>query len=346
MQKQKLFVYIIHSPRLDRRSDRVSDVRSRLLKHSFSNVILKDVVVITQNEPKDITPNHIQKYVNYDQPIEENLKSFAGFNKNMHINQLSQALKHAHALECIAAHASNDVWGLVIEDDVLYQDNEFCDSLDTLMKHVNSSKQIVFLGMPMYQSTSDKQPKDQIPPINREAFGLIPIVENFLIHSTCAKNMSAVFLPIKYTMNIHMNYIIAKLAITCYQTMFPIFINGSKYGAYVSSTSPCNALVYNKEYMELFELIKSIEDKTMQVSDQSTVVKVAEILGKASNISQHPDFVHLIGRFKGLQGKYAEAIKFFTRSIEALEKEHGIINHESWSLRELIRAYKHVQTVP
>jgi tetratricopeptide (TPR) repeat protein len=120
-------------------------------------------------------------------------------------------------------------------------------------------------------------------------------------------------------------------------------MNGSKYGMFTSATNPSNPLVFNKEYMMFFDLLKKIEAKEVDVKEAAK--DVVQYISRSGQINQHPDFLYLIGKFKVLQGRYEEAYKLFERSLEEIEKDSGIVNHESWILKELIRTCKYIQTV-
>ena len=335
--RKKLIVYILHSPRLTKRARQVQEIRQRLNSYSFKNINIVDVVVVIHNEPEDITANDIQTLVNYAPPEEEHLKQFSMFAKNLHINQLSQNMKHLFALKSIANNSS-DIWGMILEDDILFQENDICPALDMIFQEIDKAKGPVLLGMPSTQQTSSD---DVIVPVNREVHPLLPVVENYIVHKSNARILLDNFTPIKYFCNAQFNYIYAKTQMQLYQTIFTLFINGSRYGMFVSSANACNPLVFNADYMGFFELIKKIESK--EITAQEAARDVVQYIGKAGQMSQHPDFLYLIGKYKVLQGKYKEAAKLLTKSLEEIEKDHGIVNHESWVLKDLIRLHKYTQ---
>lgn len=340
---QKLNVYIVHSKSLEQRTQRVNDLKKKLNEHSYKHVKIDKITVITENDPEDITGEIIQTSVNYEPPQDERLKPFAAFTKNLHVNQLSQVLKYKTALQDIVS-SKNDVWGMIVEDDSLYQEPLVCEHIDRMFSQINSITDVdtalVHLGMPVPQQPDTSK---SIVKVNRDEYNLIPVVENFMIHKKMAAKMLSVITPVKFSFNVQMNYIIAMLGCVCWQSMFPLFINGSKYGAYISSTNASGPLVFNKEYMMMFDIIKRIEQGETTVADN--VHKFAELVAQSSQFIQHPEFVHVIAKFKVLQGKYQEANKLLNACLENLETNKAIVNHDSWILRDLIRLQKHIQVI-
>ena len=335
--KASIFPYIIHCTALQQRKERVADLLKKLNTSTFKHATVKDAKTVVEHDPSTITHETIIKKVSYEPPQEEHLKTFGQFTKNLHVNQLSQMLKHVFALEDFVAKSSETDWALILEDDALYNDPVVAESLDKVFRDIRPSEQnIVFLGMP------NATEQTTICPINETQYTLVPVTENYIISQAAAKLLIEGCNKIKYLTNIQFNYAIKKQRIKCHQSQNAIFVNGSRYGAFVSSTNPCNVLVFNQEYMQLFEILKDIENERQNVKD--AMRDVAQIIAKATVINQHPDFLFLLARYKVHQEKYSEAQTLLTRSLELLEKNNGIINHESWVLRELIRLHKHLQT--
>lgn len=334
--KHKLCIYILHSPALANRGPRVAQLRSMLASYNYKNLDIEEIIIVTSHEPIDITAQDIQQYVNYDKPQYEHLQGFASFNKNLHINEVSHTLKHKHAIQMIAS--KNNQWGMVIEDDSLFNEQDVCRSIDEVFDRVNQNHGIVFLSMPGQPGANSSV----VPVVKNEASPLIPVTENYLIHSKYASKLLPNIVPVKYSHNIHMNYVLALCQdVPCYQSRYTVFINGSKYGAYVSSTTPCNVLIFNREYMMLFDITNKIEKGEVKAEDVAH--EVAELIAKAAPLNQHPDFLYQIGKYKILQGKHKEAQKLLLTSMQGIESGHGIVNHESWILRDLMRLYKHLQ---
>jgi len=309
-------------------------MKSMLMKHTFKNMVISDIKVITSHEPSDITSESIHKLVNYDAPTEEHLKLFTPFTKNLHVNQLSQTLKHMEALTQ-TSNQKDDTWALILEDDAVYQQNTVCDSLDKIADEMHPSHEIIFLGMPQTSSTA------AISEVNRQEFHLVPLVENYLVHKTSAKKLLNAFTPIKYTCNVQYNYVLAKTEVKCHQASSNIVVNGSKYGGFVSSVNPCNPLIFNREYMTMFEICKKIEQgATITAEIEKEFNTQVKTIG---SLKENPDFQYIIAKFMMLSGKYKPAKFILEKSLEGLENNHAVVNHESWVLRDLIRIHKHLQ---
>ena len=336
--KKKVYVYILHSPRLTARSSRVGEIRNILSKYTFQNVNICEISVITNHEPNDISLNVIQQTVNYNAPTEEHVKHFSNYTKTLHVNQLSQMLKHRDALEKTSQQPHEDSWSMIIEDDAIYQEQTMCQSLDNLFGVIHKDKaKLVFLGMPF----SSRNVGKQICEVDRQEFPIIPITENYIVHKNIASDMLSHLIPLKYNNNIQYNYVISKMQLTCHQSVHNIMINGSKFGAFTSCTNPCNPLVFNKEYMTIFDMCKKIDQD--DVSVESLTDAFNSEMRNIGNLKDNPDFQHIIAKFKIHQGKYEEAKKLLVKALETLEKNHAIINHESWILRDLVRIHKYLQ---
>lgn len=324
-----LNIYIIHSKALKEREASISNIVNKLRSQKYGSFNIGEVFLIASNDPNDIPVEFIQKSIDYSIINDSKLAIFNQFIKNIHINQLSNTLKHGDALNKIISKPNDDLH-LVIEDDALFGE-DLCQTLDKLIGKI-TDESIIFLGLP---STATEQGDLSV---QATTFDVIPIVDSYLITYDAAKMIHDNFFPIKFTSVFQMNYIIKRLGIKTYQTNRNVFVNGSKYGMFVSSLNPNNALIFNKDYVTVLELL----NKPVNTAEESQTV---EALLKESPISKSPDFMYLVARYNIKEKKYADAEKLLSEAYNISLSNNGIINHESAMLKDFIRLFKHLQVV-
>jgi hypothetical protein len=221
---------------------------------------------------------------------------------------------------------------LVVEDDALFGE-DLCQSLDELVGKI-SDQPIVFLGLPSNEQTEQSQAL-QIQATN---FNIIPIIDSYIVNYNTAKLIHDNFFPIKFTSVFQYNYILQRLGIKTFQTNRNVFVNGSKYGMFVSSLNPNNALVFNKDYVSVLELLNK---PTNTIEDSQVVSRLL----KESPIAKSPDFMYLAARYSIKEKKYVEAEKLLSEAYNVTLANNGIVNHESAMLKDFILLFKHLQVV-
>lgn len=330
MSPVNVAIYILHSKELKERDASVNNIRDRLSKYKYDNLVIKDIHVVYDHDPNEIPIQEIQKIVNYTQIQDQKLAFMNQFIHNIHIQQLSCTLKHQEALKRVVANNKCD-YGLILEDDVLFSD-QVCKQIDDVFKEMSPSHPIVFLGLP----NSEEPSRDLIIPVDKARFPLIPLTEAYIVQRDCASKMLTEFLPITFSTNLQINYVLGKCDIQCFQSKNNVFVNGSKYGLFVSSCNANNVLLFNKDYMTINELL----NKDVLTPSDCTYI---ENTIKNTPIAQHPDFVYLIAKYKVKKQEYKEAEKLFEQAYNVLLMNKAIVNHESAVLKDFIRLYKHLQ---
>lgn len=322
--KQSVDVYITHSKTLATRGESVSNISTKLQSYDYQNMSLGKINVIQTNDPNDIQLNIIQQIIDYTKIDDVALAPFNQFIKNIHINQLSHTLKHLDAYQQMAR--STATLNLVLEDDVLFSE-DVCSKLDETVGLMDlTTAQITFLGLP-------QKPDATLALEKCDPNSLIPLTDAYFIPKGTATILSLNYLPIKFVNMVQLNYLIKKLNIQAYQTTKSLFINGSRYGSFVSSLNPNNSLVFNSDYMSVIDLMKqsTIDEEKVMTIYNSSVIK------------NSPDFMHLIAKVKASCGKYKEAEKLYTDAYNIALTNGAIVNHESALLKDFIRVWKHLQ---
>jgi GR25 family glycosyltransferase involved in LPS biosynthesis len=343
---KNLNIFIISASWLKDRQRVITEFQKQIQKYFFKNIKTTTIKVITEYDPNDITGELIQKSVNYTHFKEEDdLKddnkstSFTFYNqfiKNMHLFQLSCVLKHTKAIEHIVNNSGDDDINLILEDDIVYQES-MCMMLEKVMESLPSDYDIAFLGLPTNKAIKDR---NEIGYQNTsEIFKVLPYNDSYIISKTAAKKLYDSFLPIKFTYNIQLSYLIDKLALKTVLCLPSIFIDGSKLGMFLSTLTPNNALLFNNDYMQTKNILDNKKDLELTEEETNKLDKTfAE-----SPIKNHPDFLHLRANYLTKQKKYKEAEGVFEEGLKIYSTNSCVVNHESLYLKDYIRLYKNMQ---
>ena len=323
-----LRVYILHCKTLSDRDQNINNIVARLKNYTFENIKLGEIAIIAANDPQDIPVHIIQQVVDYSPIQDAGLAKFNQFTKNIHINQLSNTLKHMEVFQRIALNGAANELHLILEDDVLFSE-DVCVMFDKLMK-AYKKQPIVFLSIPSNDvgEITFNDTKSQ----------LVPFMDAYIIDTETAKTVRDNFFPIKFVNVFHMNYVLTKCNIPVFSSSRNLFVNGSRYGLFASSLNPNNQLIFNKDYMTLLELVNKPE---LTASDDAEVRKTISY----SPIAKSPDFLHLVGKYNSKKGKYNEAEKAYKEAYDIFMSKKCILNHESIMLKDYIRLFKHLQTI-
>jgi GR25 family glycosyltransferase involved in LPS biosynthesis len=302
---------------------------------------------VEDNEIENISTQDIQETVNLSRspPDSKTPSPFDVLIKDIHIRQLSCALKHMSAYKKMQVYDKSDVC-LVLEDDIIYNDSVAERLLNTikelsLQEHQNTEFKwdLNFLGLP--QPTSSPEASVKISKVS-DIFVLLPEISSYLIRPLSAKEMIDAFLPIKFKTNIHMSYICheRKKDLNYTMTTPNVFVDGSKYGVYLSSVEPNNKLILNQDYIKLYQRINTLSPETITSSDK------IELQDKFSAIkfSNHPEIQCLKGQFEMLCGNYEAAKQIFEACYTTYLNNECILNSESEFLKTYAQVFKYMQT--
>lgn len=322
---EKLFIAVIHDKKLQVRLQTLNALVSK-----FSQGFKIELIDVYNYD--DIKSADIQQNIKLENPKTNSL--FDGLVKSMHVKQVSQALKHKTALERFLEQKTFDTM-LVIEDDVLHSDNVETELKNALeMLNNNPQCDALFLGVPTPKAVIEQNLK--IAPVS-DFFKVFPTVDAYLIKRDKAQELLANMLPIRYTINVHYSFLAHQKKWTPYFMSPNIFVNGSKYGVYVSSTDPNNKLFMNPDYNKLMML----NTKTSYTEEE---FKQVEEIAKSVALSQHCDFQYQLGLFYMRIGQFQTAKPFFDNAHKVYTDNESIINNESEFLINYARIFKYMQS--
>ena len=331
----KIQVYIIHSKLMDVRKQRMEALKASLESvvgdYSFSVEYVQDY------DPNTIKQEDIATNVNLNKV--NNGEMFDNFVKNMHINQISNVLKHKTAIFKGAVVDAD--YCLVVEDDVLYGDDvvdklkAVCDLMkenasNASTANTSESMQLLFLGLPSLL------PIDEGKTVTRKTsdfYKVLPCCDSYIASKATMMTLAQKFGPIKFTANIQLSYICATNDIKSHMMTPNVFLDGSKYGAYLSSVDPNSKLIFNPDFNKLATLIA----KGKYTPSEETVIENALENIKFKN---HPDVMHLEATYLIAQKNFAKAEAILENVYSIVSQNGCIINTETEFLRTHMRIYK------
>ena len=332
-----LNIYIIHSRVLVNRiknvdkliellNDKIRDKKNITITHQY----------VSDYESSDISKLALDNYVNMH-PIENadntDLEYYERYHAQLTHQQISNALNHYSALCKCAQNGQNDV-NLIVEDDISFTD----DSIDRLVNNLSilssDSELITFLGQPIQASNITNMDTLSKTKIEKDKHNMRTInnCESYVISSENAKSFMNMFLPVRFETNIHICYTACKKNHDIYKTYPNIFVDGSKTGAYHSSISPNNVLIYNDDYKFLYTCLVNKQDINRYKS------KIDEIL---KNNSDNADFFILYSIYlKQINADKDKIEEFLRKAYDIYVRENVPINNKSNLLHNYIELYK------
>ena len=254
--------------------------------------------------------------------------------KNMHVNQISNALKHKTAISKAATSSTTSDFYLVIEDDALYGDDVVTRLFDICVQLQGTpSCDILFLGLP---SLLPIEEKGNLFRKTTDFYRLLPCCDSYMGSKAAMQKLSAAFTQIKYTTNIQLSYMFETNNISAYMTTPNVFLDGTKYGAYLSSVDPNSRLIFNPDFNKLASIIQK---------GTYTAAEDAMIENALDNIKfkNHPDVMHLEAQYLITKKNYKKAEAILENVYSIVSQNGCIINTETEFLRTHMRIYKYLQ---
>lgn len=322
----KLFIRVIHSNKL---ALRVPTLTAFLDKVKADQRFSIDVDVIDKYGVDDINMKLINDFIKLDNP---NSKTFMdGMVKNIHVRQVAQCLKHYEAMQQFAAQDQYDNL-LIIEDDVLFSDSVTNELLHAVT-HINENPSIdvLFLGCPTPKSIVDKKSVSV-----KDVFKIVPTIDSYIVRKDAVAKLISAYLPIRFNCNLQFTFLSQTDAINAHMFTPNVFVNGSKYGVYISSTEQNNRLFMNHEYNVLLNL------NTKTPIEQSDITTYNALVASAK-FKEHPDFQYQFGLFHARIGQVEKAKLYFDTAFKVYNENDCVLSNESEFLLNYTRIFKFFQ---
>lgn len=342
-----LQIFVLHATNLTIRLPLINQLVDKLRESKrFDNINME---LITQYDPKDLDLPTIRQFVSLTKQSGSDF--YNDLIKNMHVKQVSNAMKHLLALRKVSdavAHdsiAANKTTYLVLEDDIVYGDDISKKLPDTiaLLKTVTESWDIVMLGTPAVHTVVDGSPME-ITEV-KKMFRIMPCCDSYIINPNSASKLVSKFIPIRLCSNIQFSYINEQHPdVNIMMTIPNIFVDGSKLGIYISNVTPNNKLFLNKEYNKLYNLLNRDTSGACAgaCAGQLTAEELAEVEKglKEIRFANHPDIMYLNALYHMKLGKPKEAENIFTQAYQIYQQNDAVINNESEFLLNYMRVYR------
>lgn len=334
---QRIQVYIVHNRLMDIRKQRMDALKATL--ESASGPLAFSVEYIDEYNPNTIQQSDISNNVNLNRA--NNGEFYDNLVRNMHVTQISNALKHKAAI-CKGAAAAAADYVLVLEDDVLYGDDlvkrigEVVGQMPAGPEGTEGSeaKELVFLGLPSMTPIDESKPCVMRP--TGDFFRVLPCCDSYFGSRATFQKMAANYGSIRFVTNVQLTNLAETQKIKTHMVSPNIFLDGSKYGAFLSSIDPNGRLIFNPDYNRLALIV---------TKGNYTPAEDAQIAAAFENIKfkNHPDVMHLEAQYAISKGEYEKAGKLLD-SVLTINQQNGcIINTETEFLRTHMRMYKHLQ---
>jgi GR25 family glycosyltransferase involved in LPS biosynthesis len=321
-----LLVKVIHSKKLSLRTPTLTTFLDKLKGDSRINV---SISTVESFEVDDINMGVINTYVKLDNP--ETKTFLDSMVKNLHVRQVSQCLKHADALKQFHQNTEFDTL-LVIEDDILFSETVIDELLDAV-EVVKTTKEadILLLGCPTPKSVVDKKVVNV-----KDVFRIIPTMDSYLIRKDAVEKVLKAFLPIRFATNVQCTFLSTTNLISAYMYVPNIFVNGSKYGVYLSSTDINNRLFMNQDY----NVLVGINTKPSLDTED---IKTFNGLLESAKFKEHPDFQYQIGIHHARVGQIEKSKLHFDTAFKVYNENECIMTNESEFLLNYSRLFKYFQ---
>jgi hypothetical protein len=313
-------VYIIHSTLLTLRKEKIGELEKLLTESTRAKFTVQ---YITEYDPNKITQEDVSKKVSiHKQNIDDIWDILI---KNVHVNQVSNSLKHAHAIDQAAASTAD--YCLIIEDDVLFVPN-----IDEQLVNVceTNNDNLVFLGLPSLTPVDGNE--ISFRPTS-DFYKLFISCESYIAKPSTFKQLAAPLYPIKHAGNIMLSYICEKSGVKSEMITPTLFLDGSKFGVYLSAASPNTAIIFNTEYNALAQMI-------LNKTSNDTEIEAALDAMKFRN---HPDILNLQAIHLISKKEYKKAENILENIINILTQNHCIITTETEIMKTYMQLYKFLQ---
>jgi hypothetical protein len=314
----------------------IQEIRTTALSQGYD---VKSRLILSP-DPAELERNmeELQKNVNM-QPT--NIPVYDQFMNMLSLEVISNTRKHqdcwTHILANNSTRKNDSDLHMVIEDDTFllpYSKDHLVQLLKMLRAPGCPEWDMIFLGLANNNHNTNTQSLLDVRAISP----VLPAKESYLIRPGIIEQCKSLFQILRFPMRIQLSHWLHTTPSV--KAMHPtkrVFLDGSKLGVMPSAVHPNNALVFNKEYMELFEIHrKPREDieKNMHI-----VLKIYSMVSSMNSC----DVCHLMGNIYAKVGKVDEAKQMYMTALKLL-MSHGIgVRSHSETYQNLVQLHQNMQ---
>jgi GR25 family glycosyltransferase involved in LPS biosynthesis len=325
----KLKVFVIHAKFLELRKPLCETTITKL---KAANNLKVDVEFLEEYDPDQINMNEVSDMIALTKSGKSEL--FDNMLRNMHIKQVSNALKHFKALQKATNETADYDYFMVLEDDVIHGEDVTTRIVEAIETRAQSNWDMLFLGEPSL--TPIQSDKMIIKPV-QEFFKVIPCCDSYLIPADTVSKIANAFGPIRFPTHIQFSFMTETNKDLNISMCTPnIFLDGSKFGVYLSCLEPNNRLFLNPDYNKINMAVRKDE---YTEEDIKNITQMFEQM----RFKNHPDVLFLQGMFEQKQKNYTKAKEIFEQVYTISMQNNCIVNNESELLNVYMSTFKHVQ---
>ncbi len=234
--------------------------------------------------------------------------------------QVTNVLKHLHALQAAANAPESDVT-LVLEDDTAFRDT-VVDDLAAAISTFKGTRGLMFLGTPPTTTTPGAQTFSQV-------YKIAPCCDSYLVDRATATRLLKEMVPIRFPTNIQLSYAMACAGIEANIVVPNVFVDGSKLGLYLSSVDANSKMVFNEAFARAAQSLDS-HDFNPAIFD-------------SIEPKWHPELLHLRAQYETKKGNYQGARALYEQAVSLYDANGGVIDNSSELLRNFMRLFRHLQ---
>lgn len=333
---KKFNIYFIHSKYTPERQSVIKNLKDLLTTFRFRNFAINKFIVVDDYDPIEIDVELIKKVVNYGKIEDEHLQFYNSLLRNLHVNQLSNTMKHMKALQLISSCPDSEI-NIVLEDDVLYEE-KICLSLERLLSQLPMKYDYIFLGMP---NTNEMKPSVEYSfQDTHKIFKVLPLCDSYIVTPNAARATTAHYHPIKFVNSVQLSYVIDKLGLSTVQSIPNLFVDGSKYGVFVSRVTPNNPLIFNADFTTMTSMLnKGVTTASFSDEEHNKIKSIIQ----SSPVRNNPDFIYVECLYHTLCKNYQQAKQRYEDAYKVYVGNACILSNESNFLKDFIRIHKHLQ---
>lgn len=342
-----LHVRIVHAKKLNSRRSTCDELITRLKQSGEFRSI--DATLVETSDPDTLNIADVKSLVKLEKTKDP---VFDGYVKNLHINQVSNILKHHRAIvelnEIAQTKPPTDQSAYIItEDDAIFKENVPQSLATALKKAADQPYDIIILGL---QDLVLPQVSEFVPwsvqsgvfkstvayALTRQGLQRLTskvqvLQENGMI------TLEDAFFPIRFAYHVQLAYIAHKANLRVATYTPGIFTDGSKFGTYISTLTATNPLVFNPDYVKFSEYVNRPDPYT-----DEELKEVVSIFNRI-RFKNHPDMMHLFVLHEMKMKNYTKAASLCKDTYNILMQHGGLLTNESSFLRTFIQLHKYLQ---
>ena len=309
MSSRVFHLYVVHTPKLVLRQQRLQNTIAAIRELVTSCQFEFRLIMVTK-------------------PEKVGVEEFDKAMMMLSVEELSNYEKHREVWKQVCTNAHQDIF-MVIEDDTFMLPDTDSAFKEMIQHSEFGSHDVVALCLSKDPNATAMEFLNA-----RDLVTVLPSKDAYFVSKRAAIILLEQTTTIRFSMRYQMSYVLRSNP--SLRVVYPskrLFLEGSKIGMYPSSIHSNNMLIYNQEYMELFQLL----------SKEEVDVRNVRAIYKRIQHLQSPDLMHLYGvlLFKGKQVK--EAHEVLIDAIDTAKKQHGIVNFNSDILNNAINIHEFTQ---